>query len=284
MFSTKVISGFDLLQIFLKEGTLSILVIIQSTRMNNIKTPPKRFRHWRDVARVAKTHLGARLVDKPLFSREFIDHITTRNDKFVKAFKNSSVKKPSVKAVSVLLYQWIDLLHLEEVSTSKLIVDLTSDVAAIDVGDVVYLDNTRRHSSLGIVCDKEIEEKTISLCRSLGRPVTREELIDVHTKVATKYGKLDVFQANKFDTRAIWRTVQRANNPRAMINSIERFHKRTAAQVEDILSKELNRRNGILENYEKKKPSFKVNSFYNTLFSLSFADFVVSGCWPRSWR
>jgi hypothetical protein len=220
---------------------------------------------------VAKTHLGARLVDKPLFSREFIDHITTRNHKFGEVFKNSSADTTSVEAFSGLLYQWIDLLDVEEVSTRKLVVDLTSDVAAMDVGDVVYLDNTRRHSSLGIVCDKEIEEKTISLCRLLGRPVTREELIDVHTEVATKYGKLDVFQAIDFDTRAIWRTVQRANNPRAMINSIERFYKKTAAQVEVFLSGELNRRNGILKNYAKKKPSikvnsFKVNSFYHTLF------------------
>jgi hypothetical protein len=215
------------------------------------------FRHWRDVAQT----IGERLADWPI-SWEFIDN-PARNDKFGEAFKNSSLNTTSAEAISDSQYQWIDLLQLEEGST-KMIVDLTSDVAAMDVGDVVYLDYTRRHSSLGIVCDKEIEEKTISLCRSLGRPVTREELIDVHTEVATKYGKLDVFQAIDFDTRAIWRTVQRANNPRAMINSIERFHRKKAAQVEVFLSGELNRRNGTLKNYEKKKPSaVEVNSFNN---------------------
>jgi hypothetical protein len=212
---------------------------------------------------VAKTYLGKRLADRPLFSSEFINDIPKRNHKFAEAFTSSSVDTTSVEAISGLLYQWIDLLDVEEVSTRKLVVDLTSDVAAMDVGDVVYLDNTRRHSSLGIVCDKEIEEKTISLCRLLGRPVTREELIDVHTKVATRYGKLSVFQANKFDSRAIWRTIQRANDPRAMINSIERFHKKRDDQIEDFLSGVLKRRDDILKNYANKIPAVEVNSFNN---------------------
>jgi hypothetical protein len=231
---------------------------------------------------VAKTHLGKRLADRPLFSWEFIDNIPKRNHKFADFFTNLSVDTASVEAISGLLYQWIDLLEMEEDSTRKLIVGLTSDVAAMDV--TMYLDYTKRHSScLGIVCDKEIEEKTISLCRLLGRPVTREELFGVHTEVATRYGKLDVFQANTFDTRAIWRTIQRANDPRAMINSIERFHKRTAAQVEDFLSGELNRRDWSLKNYANKPPAVEVNSFNNhSLYFFDFVDYIFQFSGPAA--
>jgi hypothetical protein len=189
----------------------------------------RRFRHWELIAKRVETYVQKHKQNwdgEDSLPHYFIESID-QNLKCLNWYGDLT----SDAERSNLLFEWLTALRAKQ-QTQETEAQVLQDTPIVGTIQTFF---KATHSNFGAKCDRLIEaEIAEELFLSAGVRMSHNQLMALIVKCDRECDNTGIVP--KFAARDIWRIVERAENPRRMLDGIYRFHSLSDEKVEQKLS------------------------------------------------